>query len=178
MAGQGGAGGGTPPLPPLTSEACTPGAGRKLYVSPAGSPQGDGKSAATAYDIQTARSAAMPGDTLLLQPGKYAVPYTEGAKNTLVFAQQGSAAQLKKEMRIARERCHRLIWLNPRLGSPGYAPRVEGMAAALEHVDDFLPCHNMRSLEAVARHLAALPRRRGAGATPHAGARVEWRANV
>jgi len=94
--------------------------------------------------------------------------------------EQGSAAQLKKEMRIARERCHRLIWLNPRLGSRGYAPRVEGMAAALEHVDDFLPCHNMRSLEAVARHLAALPRRRGAGAgaKPDTLARVEWRANV
>jgi uncharacterized protein len=92
--------------------------------------------------------------------------------------ERGSAAQLKKEMRIARERCHRLIWLNPRLGRPDYAPRVEGMAAALEHVDDFLPCHNMRSLQAVARHLAALPRRRGAGAGPSAGARPEWRANV
>jgi uncharacterized protein with von Willebrand factor type A (vWA) domain len=75
--------------------------------------------------------------------------------------ERGSAAALKKEMRILRERCHRLIWLNPRLGQPNYLPRVEGMAAALDHVDDFLSCHDMQSLEAVAAHLAALPRRRG-----------------
>lgn len=76
--------------------------------------------------------------------------------------ERGSADQLKKEMRILRERCHRVIWLNPRLGHPGYVPRVEGMAAALDHIDDFLSCHSLRSLEALARHLEALPRRRGA----------------
>jgi uncharacterized protein with von Willebrand factor type A (vWA) domain len=79
--------------------------------------------------------------------------------------ERGSASELKKEMRILRERCHRLIWLNPRLGQPNYLPRVEGMAAALHHVDDFLSCHDMQSLEAVAAHLSALPRRRG-GARP------------
>ena len=76
--------------------------------------------------------------------------------------ERGSAEQLKKEMRIVRERCQRLIWLNPRLGQPGYQPRVEGMSAALGHVDDFLSCHDMQSLDAVAAHLSALPRRRGA----------------
>src|SRR5690606_31095243 len=75
--------------------------------------------------------------------------------------ERGSASELKKEMRILRERCHRLIWLNPRLGQPRYQPRVEGMAAALEHVDDFLSCHDLQSLEAVAQHLELLPRRRG-----------------
>jgi uncharacterized protein with von Willebrand factor type A (vWA) domain len=80
--------------------------------------------------------------------------------------ERGSAAELKKETRILRERCHRLIWLNPRLGQPNYQPRVEGMAAALCHVDDFLPCHDMQSLEAVAAHLEALPRRRGSLRAP------------
>jgi uncharacterized protein len=78
--------------------------------------------------------------------------------------ERGSPAPLKKEMQILRERCHRLIWLNPRLGQPHYMPLVEGMAAALAHVDDFLPCHDMQSLEAVAQHLGALPRRRGGAA--------------
>jgi uncharacterized protein len=82
--------------------------------------------------------------------------------------ERGSAALLKKEMRILRERCYRLIWLNPRLGQPQYLPLVEGMAAALAHVDDFLSCHDMQSLEAVARHLASLPRRRGATVAPSA----------
>lgn len=75
--------------------------------------------------------------------------------------ERGSAEQLKQQMRLLREKCYRLIWLNPRLGRAGYLPRVEGMAAALDHIDDFLPCHDMQSLEAVARHLEVLPRRRG-----------------
>ncbi len=87
--------------------------------------------------------------------------------------ERGSAEQLKKEMRILRERCYRLIWLNPRLGQPGYQPRVEGMAAALEYVDDFLPRHHMQSLETVATYLTAPPKRPGArcgfGVPPLAG---------
>ncbi len=80
--------------------------------------------------------------------------------------ERGSPEVLKKEMRILRERCYRLIWLNPRLGQPSYAPRVAGMAAALPHVDDFLTCHNMQSLGVVAKHLGELTRRRGSS---HAG---------
>jgi uncharacterized protein len=93
--------------------------------------------------------------------------------------ERGSASELKKEMRILRERCHRLIWLNPRLGQPNYLPRVEGMAAALHHVDDFLSCHDMQSLEAVAAHLSALPRRRGGpGRTSSAGESAREQAGV
>jgi uncharacterized protein len=77
--------------------------------------------------------------------------------------ERGSAALLKQEMRILREHCYRVIWLNPRLGQPSYQPRVEGMAAALHHVDDFLTCHNLQSLSALAQHLGQLPRRRGLG---------------
>lgn len=78
--------------------------------------------------------------------------------------ERGSAEVLQKEMRILRERCYRLVWLNPRLGRASYEPRVAGMAAALHHVDDFLACHNLQSLSAVALHLTRLSRRRGAGA--------------
>jgi uncharacterized protein len=74
--------------------------------------------------------------------------------------ERAGAEVLQKEMRILRERCHRLIWLNPRLGQPSYEPRVAGMAAALPFVDDFLACHNLQSLEALSRHLGSLPRRR------------------
>jgi uncharacterized protein with von Willebrand factor type A (vWA) domain len=54
--------------------------------------------------------------------------------------------------------CHRLIWLNPLLGSPAYEPLTRGMLAALPHVDDFLPAHNLASLESLAAHLEGLPR--------------------
>ena len=49
--------------------------------------------------------------------------------------------------------CHRLIWLNPLLGSPDYQPLTRGMQAALPFVDDFLPVHNLASLETLAAHL-------------------------
>ena len=55
---------------------------------------------------------------------------------------------------------HRLIWLNPLMGSPDYAPLTRGMQAALPFVDDFLPVHNLVSLDALAEHLNALPARR------------------
>jgi uncharacterized protein with von Willebrand factor type A (vWA) domain len=75
--------------------------------------------------------------------------------------ERAGAEVLQKEMRILRERCHRLIWLNPRLGQPSYEPRVAGIAAALPFVDDFLTCHNLQSLQALSEHLASLPKRRG-----------------
>jgi uncharacterized protein len=74
--------------------------------------------------------------------------------------ERGGSAALKREMRHLQRRCHRLIWLNPHLGHPGYQPLVEGMAAALPFVDDFLPIHNLASLRALAERLAALPGRR------------------
>jgi len=75
--------------------------------------------------------------------------------------ERAGAEVLQKEMRILRERCQRLIWLNPRLGQPSYEPRVAGIAAALPFVDDFLACHNLQSLRALSDHLARLPKRRG-----------------
>lgn len=74
--------------------------------------------------------------------------------------EHGDAEQLAREVERLRLSCQRLIWLNPRLGHARYEPRVAGMAAALRHTDDFLTCHDMQSLSALAAHLAALPRRR------------------
>ncbi|MCA9964739.1 MAG: VWA domain-containing protein [Anaerolineales bacterium] len=70
--------------------------------------------------------------------------------------ERGDVAQLKKEMAYLQRRCHRLIWLNPLLGKDDYRPLVEGMAAALPHIDDFLPIHNMQSLQELAEHLGKL----------------------
>ena len=75
---------------------------------------------------------------------------------------RGDASLLAREMRYLKHRCHRLIWLNPLLGKSTYRPRVEGMAAALPHTDDFLPIHNLQSLEQLAEHLRSLPARRSA----------------
>ncbi len=74
--------------------------------------------------------------------------------------ERGDVSELAREMRYLGHRCHRLIWLNPHLGHPEYQPRVEGMAAALPFIDDFLPVHNLRSLEDLAAALDSLPERR------------------
>jgi uncharacterized protein with von Willebrand factor type A (vWA) domain len=80
---------------------------------------------------------------------------------------RGDPDQLRREMARLQRSCHRLIWLNPLLGSPEYQPLTRGMQAALPFVDDFLPVHNLASLEALAAHLNRLPARR----TPRKGDR-------
>ncbi|HXV61168.1 MAG TPA: VWA domain-containing protein [Vicinamibacteria bacterium] len=72
---------------------------------------------------------------------------------------RGDAELLSLEMARLHRSAYRLVWLNPLLGSPEYEPLTRGMRAALPHVDDFLPVHNLGSLEALARHLERLARR-------------------
>lgn len=78
---------------------------------------------------------------------------------------RGDPEVLAAEMSRLQRSCHRLIWLNPLLGSPDYQPLTRGMQAALPFVDDFLPVHNLASLETLAAHLGQLPvsRRRPGG---------------
>lgn len=72
---------------------------------------------------------------------------------------RGDPSLLGREMARLRRSCRRLIWLNPLLGSAQYEPLTRGMQAALRHVDDFLPAHNLVSLEQLADHLRTLPAR-------------------
>lgn len=61
---------------------------------------------------------------------------------------RGDAALMRREIARLGSRAHKLIWLNPLLGADGYQPLCEGMAAALPHLDHFLPAHNLASLAA------------------------------
>jgi hypothetical protein len=81
--------------------------------------------------------------------------------------ERGDVSLLRQEMRYLQHRCHRLIWLNPLSGRATYKPRVEGMAAAMPYVDDFLPIHNLQSLSELAHHLAALDTRGTGTAVRH-----------
>lgn len=72
---------------------------------------------------------------------------------------RGDPDQLGREMARLRRSCHRLIWLNPLLGSTAYQPETRGMAAALPHCDDFLSAHSVDALDALGRLLGQLPRR-------------------
>ena len=72
---------------------------------------------------------------------------------------RGDPARLTAELIHLRRSAHRLIWLNPLLGSEGYQPLTRGMAAALPHVDDFLAAHNLKALEDLGLLLAGLTSR-------------------
>jgi uncharacterized protein with von Willebrand factor type A (vWA) domain len=60
---------------------------------------------------------------------------------------------LAAEAARLRRSCRRLVWLNPLLRWPGFAPRAAGIRALLPHVDDHRPVHNLDSLESLARAL-------------------------
>jgi len=72
---------------------------------------------------------------------------------------RGDPAQLTAELVHLRRSAHRLIWLNPLLGSEGYQPLTRGMAAALPYCDDFLAAHNVQALDDLGRMLAKLESR-------------------
>jgi uncharacterized protein with von Willebrand factor type A (vWA) domain len=73
---------------------------------------------------------------------------------------RGDPAHLSAELIHLRRSAHRLIWLNPLLGSEGYEPLTRGMAAALPYCDDFLAAHNVQALEDLGRLLASLDSRK------------------
>ncbi|MDQ3327226.1 MAG: VWA domain-containing protein [Chloroflexota bacterium] len=75
---------------------------------------------------------------------------------------RGDPQLLGVEMARLQRNAHRLIWLTPLLGSQGYEPMTRGILAALPYADDFLPVHNLKTLDALATVLAAVTDRRPA----------------
>ena len=73
---------------------------------------------------------------------------------------RGEPELVSAEMARLQRSCNRLIWLNPLLGDESYQPLTRGMQAALPYIDDFLPVHNLNSLEALGRRLSNLEPRR------------------
>ncbi|HEU4729002.1 MAG TPA: VWA domain-containing protein [Kofleriaceae bacterium] len=62
-------------------------------------------------------------------------------------------ARLGREMATLRRSCHRVVWLDPLAGRPGFEPATQGLVAALPHVDELVACANVASLEALAGRL-------------------------
>ena len=90
---------------------------------------------------------------------------------------RGDPALVANETARLRRNCHRLVWLNPLAGTPGYEPLAGGMRAAYPYIDDFLPAGTVASLERLGEILAGVRSsdvRRGgdAAASADAGARA------
>jgi uncharacterized protein with von Willebrand factor type A (vWA) domain len=69
---------------------------------------------------------------------------------------RGDPAELSGQIARLQRSCHRLVWLNPLIGTPDYAPLTRGLQAALPFVDDFLPARTLTNLADLAVHLNAL----------------------
>jgi uncharacterized protein len=70
--------------------------------------------------------------------------------------ERGDPVRLGEVVGRLRRQVHRVVWVNPLAGDPRYEPSQRGMAAALPHVDVFLPGHDLASLEDLAQVLADL----------------------
>ncbi|MCP3963695.1 MAG: VWA domain-containing protein [bacterium] len=71
---------------------------------------------------------------------------------------RGDVDLLERETARLRRSCGRLMWLNPLLGTAGYEPLTRGIRRVLPYIDDFLPVHNLTSLEQLGQVLARLER--------------------
>ena len=71
---------------------------------------------------------------------------------------RGDVELLDREMARLKRNCQRVIWLNPLLGAQDYQPLTRGIQAALPYIDNFLPVHNLASIEDLANQLASLDR--------------------
>jgi uncharacterized protein with von Willebrand factor type A (vWA) domain len=69
---------------------------------------------------------------------------------------RGDPNLLREEVARLQRSCHRLIWLNPLIGTVDYAPLTRGLRAALPFVDDFLAARTLADLADLAVHLSAV----------------------
>jgi uncharacterized protein len=69
---------------------------------------------------------------------------------------RGEPKELRREIARLQRSCHRLVWLNPLLGTLDYAPLTRGLQAALPFVDDFLPARTLNNFADLATHLNAI----------------------
>jgi len=75
----------------------------------------------------------------------------------VVVGSDGWDSEPPGQMAVAMARLHRrayrVIWMNPRMAAPGFAPLVGAMAAALPFCDELLAANDFRALAAVAAEL-------------------------
>jgi uncharacterized protein len=68
--------------------------------------------------------------------------------------ERGDPRPLAAEVAALARLAHRLIWVSPHQGKPGYEPLAGGIAACLPHVDEFVGGHTMAALEHLTQVIA------------------------
>ncbi len=59
----------------------------------------------------------------------------------------GDSERLSREVQRMRRRVHRVVWLNPLLGSEDYQPLTRSLQAALPHIDQHVSARDVESLK-------------------------------
>ena len=120
--------------------------------------KGAGALSRVTRDVQDWGGGTRIGEALRTFNLRWARRVTRNGPIVLILSDgwdRGDPAMLEREMARLSRSVRRVVWLNPLLGSASYEPLTRGMQAALKHVDDFLPAHNLASLEALAQRLSA-----------------------
>jgi uncharacterized protein with von Willebrand factor type A (vWA) domain len=68
--------------------------------------------------------------------------------------ERGDPALVGREMARLARLAHRVVWVNPRVGAPGFTVAAGGMLAALPHCDALLSGHSFEALAEVADAIA------------------------
>jgi len=71
--------------------------------------------------------------------------------------ERGDPQLVGREMARLSRLAHRIVWVNPRVGSSGFAVRAGGMVAALEHCDALVSGHSFEALGEVVDAIGGAP---------------------
>jgi uncharacterized protein with von Willebrand factor type A (vWA) domain len=69
--------------------------------------------------------------------------------------ERADPALVGREMERLARLAHRIVWVNPRAGAPGFEPRAGGMAAALPHCDALIGGRDLNAMDALADAIAS-----------------------
>jgi uncharacterized protein with von Willebrand factor type A (vWA) domain len=86
------------------------------------------------------------GETLKVFLDRWGQRGTARGAVVVVFSdgwERGEPDLLAEQMRRLHRLAHRVVWVNPHRGKPGYAPVQQGIVAALPYVDDFVAGHSL-----------------------------------
>ena len=133
-------------------------------------PKADAAIAAAARSVQDWSGGTRIGAALRAFHQRWARRTLRSASVVLLISDgwdRGDPATLRDQIARLQRSCHRLIWLNPLIGTADYAPLTRGLQAALPFVDEFLPVRTLRDVRELALQLASLrPERTRNGAAP------------
>jgi hypothetical protein len=69
--------------------------------------------------------------------------------------ERGDPELVGREMQRLSRLAYRIVWVNPRVAAPGFAPRAGGLVAALPFCNALIAGHTMRALDEVAEAISA-----------------------